>query len=545
MRNIGRVLFLLMIFVFCSFNHVLAEAYDSELEMTHEQVGSKTEDHTNKSLLNDDGQPKSAEDTDLNSVTRSIEDVASDISPDSFIVIEDEDQDDISNYTVSNEGNAITNIGSDASNSIIDTKPANSQNANVTEQATGIKEEDGALYYVDPSTGTVRAEPGFFTYDGNRYYVQEDGTLAADKAIQVDSHMYHMDKNGVLIKGMHKWNDSSYYYSSPNGGLLRTAAGFINHNNKRYYVTTGGRIATGRTVRIGKKQFHANTSGVIMKGVHKWGDFYFFSESGRGQIRTAAGFSSWNKNRYFISNGGRIVCNQFFRVRGNRYSSYGTGIIATGIYKRNSDYYFSDCVTGKIVEKEGFTRTKYHTYFIDNTGTILTGRPFVYNNNPYVSNSTGCCRRLLTSSTSAVISIAQSQVGIMTGAKYWEWYFGTRFIDTDRTPWCGTFVAWCYKKSGLYGRISAAGNLAYVPCYTQFANKTGTWINKASAASGDIIVFGRDRHVGIVERVYNGYLFTIEGNSGPTAAYGCGKPGAVTRKIYKLSDSDIKGVIHP
>jgi hypothetical protein len=97
----------------------------------------------------------------------------------------------------------------------------------------------------------------------------------------------------------------------------------------------------------------------------------------------------------------------------------------------------------------------------------------------------------------------------------------------------------------MYDRISSVGNTAYVPCYTWFANRNGRWIAKASARSGDIVVFGRDRHVGIVERIYKGYLITIEGNSGPTAAYGCGLPGAVTRRVYSIHDGDIKGIIHP
>jgi len=87
--------------------------------------------------------------------------------------------------------------------------------------------------------------------------------------------------------------------------------------------------------------------------------------------------------------------------------------------------------------------------------------------------------------------------------------------------------------------------VGYVPRYTSFAQRRGKWVNKARALPGDVIVFGRDRHVGIVETVYKGYIYTIEGNSGPTAAIGTRKPGAVTRRVYKISDKDIKGVIHP
>ena len=120
------------------------------------------------------------------------------------------------------------------------------------------------------------------------------------------------------------------------------------------------------------------------------------------------------------------------------------------------------------------------------------------------------------------------------------------FLDTDRTPWCGAFVAWVYNKAGMYNKISVAkryGPLGYVPVYSRFADRNNKWIKREKARAGDIIVFGRNRHVGLVEGVYGRYIVTIEGNAGPTAVFGCGKPGAVVRKIYKLNDKDIKGVI--
>jgi hypothetical protein len=133
----------------------------------------------------------------------------------------------------------------------------------------------------------------------------------------------------------------------------------------------------------------------------------------------------------------------------------------------------------------------------------------------------------------------------MTGKKYWSWYFGTRFRDTDRTPWCGTFVGWCFRKAGRYDKIRSAGNIAYVPSYSRFADSRSKWVKKSKARGGDIIIFGNSQHTGIVERVYNGYIYTIEGNSGPTAEVGTRKPGAVTRRVYKLTDKYIKGVMRP
>jgi hypothetical protein len=118
----------------------------------------------------------------------------------------------------------------------------------------------------------------------------------------------------------------------------------------------------------------------------------------------------------------------------------------------------------------------------------------------------------------------------MTGKKYWVWYYKTKFRNTDITPWCGAFVAWCYYEAGVYDKILIAekyGPLGYVPTYSRFANKHDKWISRSEAQGGDIIVFGLNMHVGLVEGAYDDYIITIEGNAGPTAEKGSAPVGAV------------------
>ncbi len=274
-----------------------------------------------------------------------------------------------------------------------------------------------------------------------------------------------------------------YYYYKDENGVIRKKAGFVTLNGKIYYVRKGGKIRTSATFRVNKKYYRAGKYGVIKTGVYKWNGYYNFSYS-KGQWRRKAGFVVWKGNRYYVRKGGRIITSDGFTVKNVAYVSdkYGR-------------------VTKVVLPEE------------DNN---------------------------------EVVNIAKKQVGIMTGKTYWVWYYKTRFRDTDRTPWCGAFVAWCYNEAGLYKKISVAkkyGPLGYVPSYSRYADKYKKWVNKKDARPGDIIVFGSNMHVGLVEGVYGNYIVTIEGNAGPTAAIGCGKPGAVVRKIYKLSNKKIKGVI--
>jgi len=276
-----------------------------------------------------------------------------------------------------------------------------------------------------------------------------------------------------------------YYYYKYSNGKIRKKAGFVTDLGKKYYVRKGGRIRTSKTFRIKKKYYRANKYGVIMTGVYKWKGKLNYSNAA-GQWKKTAGFVSWNGNTYYVRKGGAIITNEAFAI----------------------------------------------------------------NNIPYDADAYGRVTRLdiPDGDGDPVINVAKSQVGIKTGKTYWVWYYKTKFKNTDKTPWCGAFVAWCYDQAGQYDRVTVAkkyGPLGYVPTYSSYANKYKKWVSIDDAQPGDIIVFGRNMHVGLVEGTYGDYIFTIEGNAGPTAAWGSKKPGAVIRNVYRKNSSKIKGVIRP
>lgn len=290
-------------------------------------------------------------------------------------------------------------------------------------------------------------------------------------------------------------------------------------------------------------------SRIIKKG----NNLYY--KQNNGKLRTKKGFFTYDGNRYYSEKGGKIVRAQTFKVGNYYYRAYGNGKIAIGVYKwgTNPKLYYSDS-KGRWVKIKSYrhqkgVKWKGKWYFLQTNSQVATKRPVVINNKPYYAAANGVCTGIaLNKTNNKVVKIARKQIGKHTKTQvkgFWTWFFGTKFVDTDVTPWCGSFVGWCFKKAGQYNKIRAIGNIGYVPRYTSYANNKGKWIRKAKAKPGDLIIFGSSRHVGIVERVYKGYIYTIEGNSGPTAAIGTRKPGAVTRRVYKLSDKDIRGVMHP
>ena len=113
-----------------------------------------------------------------------------------------------------------------------------------------------------------------------------------------------------------------------------------------------------------------------------------------------------------------------------------------------------------------------------------------------------------------IVSVALSQVGNVGGQPYWSWYG----FD-GRVEWCACFVSWCanecgYIDSGVIPKFAGCVN------GSQWFKDRGQWQDGSfTPEAGQIIFFdwegdGETDHVGIVERVENGTVYTVEGNSG-------------------------------
>ena len=117
-----------------------------------------------------------------------------------------------------------------------------------------------------------------------------------------------------------------------------------------------------------------------------------------------------------------------------------------------------------------------------------------------------------------IVEVALAQVG-NSGDIYWSWYG----FDS-RVEWCACFVSWCANECGF---IDAGIIPKFSSCSrgVEWFQTHGLWQdNSYEPRSGDIIFFDWDKenvgqdgvpnHVGIVEKVENGYVYTVEGNSG-------------------------------
>lgn len=106
----------------------------------------------------------------------------------------------------------------------------------------------------------------------------------------------------------------------------------------------------------------------------------------------------------------------------------------------------------------------------------------------------------------------------MGGEPYWSWYG-----FNSRVEWCACFVSWCANECG-YIDTGVIPKFAGCVNGVQWFKDRGQWLDgSAEPVPGMIIFFdwsdengqdGESDHVGIVEKVENGTVYTVEGNSG-------------------------------
>ena len=145
----------------------------------------------------------------------------------------------------------------------------------------------------------------------------------------------------------------------------------------------------------------------------------------------------------------------------------------------------------------------------------------------------------------SLVSVALNEMGSKNngGKKFWSWMGYSSHVD-----WCASFVSWCLAQDGKITQSTARNN--------NFRESTNIWkyykkqwrtFKRESGETpqvGDIIIFDWDydtetktdlNHIGLVEKVENGKVYTIEGNSNDVMA----------RKSYKLTNKKIFGYARP
>lgn len=116
--------------------------------------------------------------------------------------------------------------------------------------------------------------------------------------------------------------------------------------------------------------------------------------------------------------------------------------------------------------------------------------------------------------------------------RWYAKYEGKAFL---KAPWCAMFVSYVAAATGL----KSVGKFAYCPYWVSYFKREGRWGTTPKVGAIVFFDWNRDKladHVGVVEYVKGGYVYTIEGNKGDKVCRVARKPSDILGYGYPVYD---------
>lgn len=142
-----------------------------------------------------------------------------------------------------------------------------------------------------------------------------------------------------------------------------------------------------------------------------------------------------------------------------------------------------------------------------------------------------------------VINIAADEIYRYgdNGSKYWDYVFGSGWVNWYETPYCASFVSWVLHQAGVSCAGTPAGGCIYI---STVARRAGRTVAIRDAQRGDLVLYDWDGdgycdHIGIIDSNRgNAGITTIEGNTSDENG-----EGIVTSK--NRSWADVAVIVRP
>ena len=216
-----------------------------------------------------------------------------------------------------------------------------------------IVEKDGKLYFtIDGAYMTS----GLYELDGEYYYVQNNGELAANKTVWVDN------KNGLIPE------KGNWYAFDESGNLIKT--GFVNGSDGYTYYYNNTVLALGFT-KIGGDYYIFNSySGKMYKDATMWvgsndygiaSSLYYFGADGKMSVPDTE-----NGKKSIVEKDGKL----YFTIDG--------AYMTSGLYELDGEYYYvqnnGELAANKTVwvdNKNGLIPEKGNWYAFDESGKLI------------------------------------------------------------------------------------------------------------------------------------------------------------------------------
>ena len=234
----------------------------------------------------------------------------------------------------------------------------------------GIYEINKVIYYFDPTTGALKKEAGWRTWNGKRYFTSSEGIAYRNQFISFGPRRFYMGADGSVQTGIYRTADGSLYYADNSGELVQKAQ-WISLNSKRYFSNADGKLYMNQFISFGPHRFYMSYDGSVSTGIFAVNDGNLYNADASGEIVQKAQWINLNGKRYFSNADGKLYMNQFISFGPHRFYMGADGAAMTGTFTASDGKVYSADDTGEILgSKAQWVVRNGKRYFVSADGQL-------------------------------------------------------------------------------------------------------------------------------------------------------------------------------
>ena len=439
----------------------------------------------------------------------------------------------------------------------------------------GIYEINKVIYYFDPTTGALKKEAGWRTWNGNRYFTNSEGIAYRNQFISFGPRRFYMGADGSVQTGIYRTADGSLYYADNSGELVQKAQ-WISLNSKRYFSNADGKLYMNQFISFGPHRFYMSYDGSVSTGILAANDGNLYNADASGEIVQKAQWINLNGKRYFSNADGKLYMNQFISFGPHRFYMGADGAAMTGTFTASDGKVYSADDTGEILgSKAQWVVRNGKRYFVSADGQLYKNQFITFGPRRFYMGPDGAVITGIVTANDGRMYNADDETGEIIQKAQWIEKNGKRYFSKDDGElYRNQFISFGYRRyymgkdaAAMTGVFTANDGKKYAAksdgelYRSQFINADGLsyYIDEDGAVSIGIFTasdgnkYYADENTGAIvkkaqwiekngKRYFsnaNGILYRNQFISFGTHRFYMGPDGAVITGIYEANDGKL------
>lgn len=320
----------------------------------------------------------------------------------------------------------------------------------------GIYEINKVIYYFDPTTGALKKEAGWRTWNGKRYFTNSEGIAYRNQFISFGPHRFYMGADGSVQTGVYRTADGRLYYSDDSGELVQKAQ-WISLNSKRYFSNADGKLYMNQFISFGPHRFYMSYDGSASTGIFATNDGNLYHADASGEIVQKAQWINLNGKRYFSKADGELYTNQFISFGPHRFYMGADGAAMTGTFTASDGKVYSADDTGEILgSKAQWVVRNGKRYFVSADGQLYKNQFITFGPRRFYMGPDGAVMTGIVTSNDGRMYNADDETGEIIQKAQWIEKNGKRYFSKDDGElYRNQFISFGYRRYYL-GKDAAA-----------------------------------------------------------------------------------------